>query len=107
MGQRRTAFSFSQHRERVANISIEELREQKFSQRKAEYIVGLAKHIVGGKLDLARIQNTERSIGTIVTNKGYWSMDSAKLFNVWAWSEKYVSKSRHWNSARSARCISI
>ncbi|MEA1012040.1 MULTISPECIES: DNA-3-methyladenine glycosylase [Bacillus cereus group] len=40
----------------VANISIEELREQKFSQRKAEYIVGLAKHIVDGKLDLASIE---------------------------------------------------
>ena len=95
--------------ERVANISIEELREQKFSQRKAEYIVGLAKHIVGGNIRFSkdRKRNRRRSIGTIVTNKGYWSMDSAKLFNVWAWSEKYVSKSRHWNSARSTRCISI
>ncbi|TKI93512.1 DNA-3-methyladenine glycosylase 2 family protein, partial [Bacillus cereus] len=41
----------------VANISIEELREQKFSQRKAEYIVGLGRSIVSGTLNLASIEN--------------------------------------------------
>ncbi|HHL3300250.1 DNA-3-methyladenine glycosylase family protein [Bacillus sp. SM-B1] len=40
----------------VANISIEELREQKFSQRKAEYIVGLGRSIVSGTLNLASME---------------------------------------------------
>lgn len=40
----------------VANISIEELREQKFSQRKAEYIVGLGRSIASGTLNLASIE---------------------------------------------------
>lgn len=47
----------------VANISIEELREQKFSQRKAEYIVGLAERIARGTLDLASIETgTEEEV---------------------------------------------
>ncbi|MDQ0243302.1 DNA-3-methyladenine glycosylase II [Bacillus fengqiuensis] len=36
----------------VAAINIEELRALQFSQRKAEYLVGLAQHIISGKLDL-------------------------------------------------------
>lgn len=36
----------------VAAINIEELRALQFSQRKAEYLIGLAQHIVSGKLDL-------------------------------------------------------
>ncbi len=62
MEQRRTVYSFSPP-EIVANISIEELREQKFSQRKAEYIVGLGRSIVSGTLNLASIENgTEEDI---------------------------------------------
>ena len=64
----------------VANISIEELREQKFSQRKAEYMVGLAKCIIGGKLDLTRIENeTEEGVAAQLLPIRDWCMDSAKL----------------------------
>ena len=67
-GTERTVYSFP-HSEIVANISIEELREQKFSQRKAEYIVGLGRSIVSGTLNLASIENgTERHFSTIVAN---------------------------------------
>ncbi|ETT86102.1 DNA-3-methyladenine glycosylase family protein [Bacillus mycoides] len=72
--------------ERVANISIEELREQKFSQRKAEYIVGLAKHIVGGKLDLARIQNeTEEEVSAQllpIRGIGAWTVQNFLMFGL-------------------------
>lgn len=49
-------YSFFPTPEIVANISIEELREQKFSQRKAEYIVGLGRSIASGTLNLASIE---------------------------------------------------
>lgn len=72
--------------ERVANISIEELREQKFSQRKAEYIVGLAKHIVGGKLDLVRIQNeTEEEVSAQllpIRGIGAWTVQNFLMFGL-------------------------
>ncbi|QWG48797.1 DNA-3-methyladenine glycosylase 2 family protein [Bacillus mycoides] len=72
--------------ERVANISIEELREQKFSQRKAEYIVGLAKHIVGGKLDLARIENeTEEEVSAQllpIRGIGAWTVQNFLMFGL-------------------------
>ncbi|MEK4910891.1 DNA-3-methyladenine glycosylase family protein [Bacillus sp. FSL E2-8887] len=72
--------------ERVANISIEELGEQKFSQRKAEYIVGLAKHIVGGKLDLVRIQNeTEEEVSAQllpIRGIGAWTVQNFLMFGL-------------------------
>ncbi|MBJ8071326.1 MULTISPECIES: DNA-3-methyladenine glycosylase family protein [Bacillus] len=72
--------------ERVANISIEELREQKFSQRKAEYIVGLAKHIAGGKLDLARIENeTEEEVSAQllpIRGIGAWTVQNFLMFGL-------------------------
>ncbi|PQZ52517.1 DNA-3-methyladenine glycosylase [Bacillus sp. MYb209] len=72
--------------ETVANISIEELREQKFSQRKAEYIVGLAKHIAGGKLDLARIENeTEEEVSAQllpIRGIGAWTVQNFLMFGL-------------------------
>ena len=92
----------------VANISIEELREQKFSQRKAEYIVGLGRSIVSGTLNLASIENgTEEDISAQLLPIRELVHGQCKTFNVWAWTEKYVPKSGHWDSACSARYISI
>ena len=92
----------------VANISIEELREQKFSQRKAEYIVGLGRSIVSGTLNLASIENgTEEDISAQLLPIRELVHGQCKTFNVWAWTEKYVPESRHWDSTCSARYISI
>ncbi|AFQ09045.1 TPA: DNA-3-methyladenine glycosylase [Bacillus pacificus] len=70
----------------VANISIEELREQKFSQRKAEYMVGLAKCIIGGKLDLARIENeTEEGVAAQllpIRGIGAWTVQNFLMFGL-------------------------
>ncbi|EJS64405.1 DNA-3-methyladenine glycosylase 2 family protein [Bacillus cereus] len=70
----------------VANISIEELREQKFSQRKAEYIVGLAKHIVDGKLDLASIETrAEEEVSAQllpIRGIGAWTVQNFLMFGL-------------------------
>ena len=64
----------------VANISIEELREQKFSQRKAEYIVGLGRSIASGTLNLASIETkAEEEISAQLLPIRDWYMDSAKF----------------------------
>jgi len=41
--------------ERVANLEIEELTREQFSRRKAEYLIGAARRIVAGELDLGRL----------------------------------------------------
>lgn len=68
----------------VANISIEELREQKFSQRKAEYIVGLGRSIVSGTLNLASIENgTEEDISAQllpIRGIGAWTVQNFLMF---------------------------
>ncbi|MBO1581137.1 DNA-3-methyladenine glycosylase [Bacillus sp. XF8] len=72
--------------ERVANISIEELRNQKFSQRKAEYMIGLAKHIVEGKLDLAVLEKqTEEEVSAQLLplrGIGAWTVQNFLLFGL-------------------------
>ena len=66
--------------ERVANISIEELREQKFSQRKAEYIVGLGQSIASSTLNLASIETgRKKRFQHNCYQLGDWYMDSAKF----------------------------
>ena len=66
--------------ERVANISIEELREQKFSQRKAEYIVGLGQSIASSTLNLASIETrAEEEVSAQLLPIRDWYMDSAKF----------------------------
>ena len=70
----------------VANISIEELREQKFSQRKAEYIVGLGRSIVSGTLNLASIENgTEEEISAQllpIRGIGAWTVQNFLMFGL-------------------------
>ena len=70
----------------VANISIEELREQKFSQRKAEYIVGLGRSIVSGTLNLASIENeTEEEVSAQllpIRGIGAWTVQNFLMFGL-------------------------
>ncbi len=72
--------------ERVAKISIEELRGQKFSQRKAEYMIGLAKQIVEGKLNLSKLEKqTEEEISAQllpVRGIGAWTVQNFLLFGL-------------------------
>ncbi|HHT7236413.1 MULTISPECIES: DNA-3-methyladenine glycosylase family protein [Bacillus] len=70
----------------VANISIEELREQKFSQRKAEYIVGLAKSIASGTLDLASIETETEEVVSAqllpIRGIGAWTVQNFLMFGL-------------------------
>lgn len=70
----------------VANISIEELREQKFSQRKAEYIVGLGRSIVSGTLNLASIETgTEEEVSAQllpIRGIGAWTVQNFLMFGI-------------------------
>ncbi|PEA75727.1 DNA-3-methyladenine glycosylase family protein [Bacillus wiedmannii] len=70
----------------VANISIEELREQKFSQRKAEYIVGLGRSIVSGTLNLASIETrTDEEISAQllpIRGIGTWTVQNFLMFGL-------------------------
>ena len=77
----------------VANISIEELREQKFSQRKAEYIVGLGRSIASGTLNLASIETkAEEEISAQLLPIRGLVHGQCKIFNVWAWTENMFPK---------------
>lgn len=72
--------------EKVASISPEELRNQKFSQRKAEYIVGLAKLIVNGQLNLHELENmsNEEVASRLLPVRGIgaWTVQNFLLFGL-------------------------
>ncbi|PEA54101.1 DNA-3-methyladenine glycosylase [Bacillus pseudomycoides] len=70
--------------EQVATIKVEELRNQKFSQRKAEYIIGLAQHIVDGKLNLEELEGkTDEEVAAMllpIRGIGAWTVQNFLLF---------------------------
>ncbi len=43
--------------DRVASLTVTELRELQFSTKKAEYVIGISQDIVSGKLDLAALSS--------------------------------------------------
>ena len=55
-------------------------------------MVGLAKCIIGGKLDLTRIEKKQKKGFAQLLLEGLVH-GQCKTFNVWAWTEKYVSES--------------
>lgn len=72
--------------ETVADIHIERLRELKFSQRKAEYIVGFAKLIASGELNLEELSSlpNEEVIKKLVKVRGIgpWTAQCFLLFGL-------------------------
>ncbi|MDC2865416.1 DNA-3-methyladenine glycosylase family protein [Bacillus sp. BP-3] len=83
-GTERKGVFFFPTPEQVANITVEELRNQKFSQRKAEYIIGLAQHIVGGKLNLEELERkTDEEVTAMllpIRGIGAWTVQNFLLF---------------------------
>lgn len=70
----------------VASLSYEQLREQQFSQRKAEYVIDFARAIVEGHIDLEAISSMEdEEIITYLSSFrgiGRWSVECFLLFGL-------------------------
>jgi DNA-3-methyladenine glycosylase II len=72
--------------EKIADIRIEELRQMQFSQRKAEYIIGVSKLIVTGELnlsDLAELSDDEIMKRMVkIRGIGPWTVENFLLFGL-------------------------
>ncbi len=72
--------------EEVALLTVEELRALQFSTRKAEYVIGLAKTIAEGHLDLEALaqQSDEEIMNTLIKIRGIgrWTAENFLLFGV-------------------------
>ncbi|WP_409304374.1 DNA-3-methyladenine glycosylase family protein [Peribacillus sp. SCS-155] len=70
----------------TASLNVEQLRELQFSNRKAEYVIGLAKEIIGGRLDLDQlIQKSDHEIiDELVKIRGIgrWTAENFLLFGL-------------------------
>jgi DNA-3-methyladenine glycosylase II len=68
----------------LAHIEVQELRNRKFSQRKAEYIIGLAQKIVNLEIDLTSLEekSNEEVIDylTKVRGVGRWTVECLLLY---------------------------
>ncbi|PPA68846.1 DNA-3-methyladenine glycosylase family protein [Jeotgalibacillus proteolyticus] len=70
----------------VAEITVEELRALQFSQRKAEYVIGVGKKILSGELELDRFpeMSDEEIIEELVKLRGVgpWTAQNVLLFGL-------------------------
>lgn len=70
----------------VANLKVEDLRELQFSGRKAEYIIGVAKAIVEGALDIDSLsEKTDDEIMEELTKLrgvGPWTVQNVLMFGL-------------------------
>ncbi|MGG4169018.1 DNA-3-methyladenine glycosylase [Rossellomorea vietnamensis] len=72
--------------EKVAGLTVEELRELQFSQRKAEYAIGIGQKVASGELDLDKLaqQPDEEVIKELTKIRGIgpWTAQSFLLFGL-------------------------
>ena len=72
--------------EKVAGLTVEELRELQFSQRKAEYVIGIGQKVSSGELDLAKLaQHSDEEVIkelTKIRGIGPWTAQSFLLFGL-------------------------
>lgn len=72
--------------EKIAGLTVEELRELQFSQRKAEYVIGLGEKVSNGDLDLAQLAQLpdEEVIKELTKIRGIgpWTAQSFLLFGL-------------------------
>lgn len=70
----------------IASLQTEQLRELKFSQRKAEYLIDLSKRIVNGELDLDQLalKSDEEIIQQLVQIRGIgpWTAENFLMFGL-------------------------
>jgi DNA-3-methyladenine glycosylase II len=72
--------------EQVAALTIDRLRELQFSQRKAEYVIGLAQAVADGSLDLEHLEtlDNEEVIQKLTKYRGVgrWTVECFLLFGM-------------------------
>lgn len=72
--------------DRVANLTVEQLRDMQFSTRKAEYVIGLSQAIVDGTLDLEKFRQIENEevMAELVKFRGVgpWTAQNFLMFGL-------------------------
>jgi len=72
--------------ETIANIELDQLRTLKFSQRKAEYVIGLAQQIVNGTISLEKLSklSDEEIMKELIKIRGIgpWTVQCFLLFGL-------------------------
>ncbi len=85
-GREKDGVWFYPDAEVVSNLTVEELRELQFSNRKAEYVIGVARRIVNGELDMDEL--TELSNEDVykkllpIRGVGPWTVECVLLFGL-------------------------
>jgi DNA-3-methyladenine glycosylase II len=72
--------------EEVARLTVDQLRELQFSGRKAEYVIGIAKAVVEGELDIESLKqdNNEEIFAKLIKLRGVgnWTIQNVLLFGL-------------------------
>ena len=72
--------------ERIASLDVSVLQDMQFSNRKAEYIIGLSRAVVSGELDLQQLKRWEDAevIEKLVSYRGVgpWTAQNFLMFGL-------------------------
>ncbi|MBY0122922.1 DNA-3-methyladenine glycosylase [Bacillus sp. S/N-304-OC-R1] len=72
--------------EKVAELTVEDLRELQFSGRKAEYVIGIAKEVTAGNLNFERLktQSDEEIFKQLIKLRGVgpWTVQNFLMFGL-------------------------
>ncbi|MGM0845516.1 MAG: DNA-3-methyladenine glycosylase family protein [Bacillota bacterium] len=83
-GELKDGVWFYPHPEETAQLQVERLRELQFSQRKAEYVIGVSKEIAEGRLNLEELekQSDEVILKELVKLRGIapWTAENYLMF---------------------------
>lgn len=79
-------YAFFPTASQLAKVEVEELRKRKFSQRKAEYVIDLARKIAQGELDLDTLSmlDNQSIINKLTAERGVgvWTVECLLLFGL-------------------------
>ncbi|MGG5252227.1 DNA-3-methyladenine glycosylase family protein [Neobacillus sp. SM06] len=72
--------------EKIAELTVEQLRELQFSGRKAEYVIGIARNVTGGELDFSALkqEDEEEIFKNLIKIRGVgpWTIQNFLLFGL-------------------------
>jgi DNA-3-methyladenine glycosylase II len=72
--------------EQVASLDVETLKRLQFSERKAQYVIDFARHVVDGRLDLAALERMDNAEImerlTRIRGIGRWTVECFLLFGL-------------------------
>ena len=84
--------------EKLAVLTVEELRELQFSGRKAEYVIGVAEKVCSGELNFKEMKylSNQEIHDILIKLRGVGPWTGTKFSHVWNWEAEFIPNGPYW-----------